>query len=777
MNLVLRYNLTTSFCYYFILKLENNVMKTSTPQTWKPLDILLSFSIFTLVLAGVYALLVAAPYAGFYFNSSNGEVVDLYQNPDNGLQMGDVIKQIGEVSWDDYKQNKYLTFFKDAHPGQVYEILVERKGEEILLKWPVSGFNEREFSGRFFSTWWLSFLFWFFGFVTHRYIHPRDLAWRLLVALNYLMALFIAFGNVSAFHVLGSPVWMKMAVWLMTPVFLQLHWIFPIPLRSLPRWVWSALYLFCGVLAALEIFPFPSILPYFLGLLLAFTGGLVLLIIHYIQQPSGRSDIRLLAIALLAALLPIITVSLVGISGWLPAAAPLSLFALAFLPGSYVYAINRRRMGNMELRASRAISSMSYLFLLMSLLPFVTLLIAKVNLNSQELEAASALLFSLFIAALTIYLFPHYQTMVEQRVLGITLPHKKILETYSTRITSSTTQADLVSLLEKDIFNSLQVQQYAFLAKEGVDYVTLLTKNVTADQVKTEEAFVLLAEDHEYRLIPPSTSSNSQDWIRMILPLSVETGLVGVWLLGQRDPDDLYPQADLPIIRSLASQTAIALSNIQKTAQLKFMYQANVDRYEQERLGLALELHDSVLNELAALLMTLDPSAQTLRFQTAYASLAHRLREIVTELRPPLLDYGLQPGLGGLADSLSERHQDTVQIEVTIQNEEELHYPQSVERHIYRMAQEACENAIRHGHARSICISGSLGEDCIDLTIEDDGSGFNAEGADQLDRLVSQKHFGLAGMQERAMLIGAEVRFHSIPQKGTRVTIHWKANA
>jgi signal transduction histidine kinase len=103
-----------------------------------------------------------------------------------------------------------------------------------------------------------------------------------------------------------------------------------------------------------------------------------------------------------------------------------------------------------------------------------------------------------------------------------------------------------------------------------------------------------------------------------------------------------------------------------------------------------------------------------------------------------------------------------------------MHYPQSVEHHIYRMVQEACENAIRHGQARHIHITGTLDAEYIDLVIEDDGHGFDAEGVKQLETLVAQKHFGLAGMLERAQLIGADVRFDSLPERGTRVAIFWK---
>jgi signal transduction histidine kinase len=204
------------------------------------------------------------------------------------------------------------------------------------------------------------------------------------------------------------------------------------------------------------------------------------------------------------------------------------------------------------------------------------------------------------------------------------------------------------------------------------------------------------------------------------------------------------------------------------------MYQANVDRYEQERHRLALDLHDSVLNEMAALLMILDPAAQTPGFQKAYDALSQRVREIVTELRPPMLNFGLKLGLEEFADNLMERNKDTVEINVTIQGDEDVRYSQSVEHHIYRMVQEACENAVRHGQARHIHLSGALAVNHLNLFIEDDGHGFDASSSLRLDHLLAHKHFGLAGIVERALLIEAEVKIDSASGKGTRITIFRK---
>jgi len=106
----------------------------------------------------------------------------------------------------------------------------------------------------------------------------------------------------------------------------------------------------------------------------------------------------------------------------------------------------------------------------------------------------------------------------------------------------------------------------------------------------------------------------------------------------------------------------------------------------------------------------------------------------------------------------------------------ECRYALKVEEHLYRIVQQACENAFRHAHSERIRISGCLEPNHVEIAIEDNGIGFELE---QLDftTLLAEKHFGLAGMFERADLIGAEIKFNSTAGQGTLVTISWKSNS
>lgn len=273
--------------------------------------------------------------------------------------------------------------------------------------------------------------------------------------------------------------------------------------------------------------------------------------------------------------------------------------------------------------------------------------------------------------------------------------------------------------------------------------------------------------------MPPFGADQHFGWVRLVLPLRIGPDLIGAWLLGRRDPDDHYPQAEIPILQSLANQTAVAFSNIIQTERLKAMYRANITRYEQERLRLAHDLHDSVLNEMAAILMKQDGLSQVPEFGASYQHLIERVREIVSTLRPPMLAYGLKFALEGLADNLSDRHHDTIRIVADLQTDGMWRYPDVVENNLYRMVQEACENALKYSRAGSITITGELLSEEINIEVADDGIGFPTEINLPLDDMVANRHFGMAGMLERADLIGAKIKINSRPREGTQIQVSW----
>jgi len=96
-------------------------------------------------------------------------------------------------------------------------------------------------------------------------------------------------------------------------------------------------------------------------------------------------------------------------------------------------------------------------------------------------------------------------------------------------------------------------------------------------------------------------------------------------------------------------------------------------------------------------------------------------------------------------------------------------FPADIEQGLYRVAQEALENIVRHAGASRVQADWTLADGVLTLSIRDNGCGFELSGP------ASHLHFGLRGMRERAQMIGGELDVASRPGQGTLICLKIKA--
>ena len=764
-----------------MMQKQNTMNKNSLP-IGRFLNYVLPFVVLVFLLIYTYAKFFEHPYVGFRLDSV-GNVFDIFveQKTEPLLQVGDRIIEINRVKWEDFKTDLRKTILTNIHPGQVINLLVKRGEQELLIPWKFVGPNPREIRDLVISEGWLGFFFWGVGTFALLMLRPKDERWRLFIAFNYLTASFLVLGSgVSSHHIWESAILLRMFVWFCIPVYLHLHWVFPKPLGQLPKAVIWVSYLGTGILAIAQWF---QMLPkdlYFIGYLLAVLGSVIFLILHAVKQPETRRDLGVLLVVIVIAFIPSVVVGMIGgflkgeLESLYPGLSGGALLSLPLFPVAYVYAVHRHRLGNLELRVNNLLSSFLFLTLVGTLsLPVIILIAAQFS------SAGASVVFGTlgFLLASVVVFLGHspFQSFFERRILGIPLPSKHLLETYSTEITTSLSLSELTQVLQEKVFPSLLIRQFAFLQVDQGSLHILSTMGLGKEPLPTGQDIQTLVAQSGVYLSTDLSRDEPYSWIRLILPLKLGDQLIGFWLFGRRDPDDLYSQQEIPILSSLANLTSITLSNIRQTDHLKAMYEANIGRYEQEKLRLSRDLHDSILNEMAALLMRDDALIFSPGFQQAFEALTERLREILSDLRPPALNFGLKVALEDMAEKLAERNQNVVNIESDIQADGEWRYPESVENHSYRIVQEACENALKYAHAKTITIVVRLFRGNFDIKVEDDGIGFDTETSLKLDGMLAHKHFGLANMHERASLIGAEIRIESGANEGTRIHIRWKS--
>jgi signal transduction histidine kinase len=319
------------------------------------------------------------------------------------------------------------------------------------------------------------------------------------------------------------------------------------------------------------------------------------------------------------------------------------------------------------------------------------------------------------------------------------------------------------------------------LAASTQEAEVLLAYGVKLEQVPGPDG--LLALQHkagQQREIAPGarTEPDPAPWVRLVLPLLVGSRWVGMCLLGRKDPDDFYTPDEITLLQALMTQTALALVHIEQAARLRLYYQADIQRQEDERQNLARELHDHLLGQMALLIQHAGDSQESEAFLKAYRSAVQDIRSIISGLRPAALTYGLVPALEELTDELNDTPIDggpPVEVWCSLKSEQ-ARYPEDVELHLYRIVQQACQNALQHAAPGEIKLRGVLDENGVVLSVTDDGVGFVTPRTPDLAALLAHRQYGLVGMIERAGLIQAELTIDSAPGQGTRISITWQAH-
>jgi signal transduction histidine kinase len=199
-----------------------------------------------------------------------------------------------------------------------------------------------------------------------------------------------------------------------------------------------------------------------------------------------------------------------------------------------------------------------------------------------------------------------------------------------------------------------------------------------------------------------------------------------------------------------------------------------------ERNRMSRELHDTVVHTLSGLSVQLETAeaywevnpetARNLLDQSlalTHSGLQETRRALKALRASPLDDLGFVKAIEDLVNQAAERGNLTADVSLP---ENDPFLSPDVEQGIYRITQEAVENVVHHANARHLSVKWTTNEQGIELIIQDDGIGFIP------DERSSPGHFGLAGMRERAHLLGGELTLSSKPSGGTIVRLLIKGN-
>lgn len=260
----------------------------------------------------------------------------------------------------------------------------------------------------------------------------------------------------------------------------------------------------------------------------------------------------------------------------------------------------------------------------------------------------------------------------------------------------------------------------------------------------------------------------------------------------------------LPMANGQASQAEVAMTGLVVDGRFAGAHGAVRDISERERLerslrrqagelaagreraNLARELHDSVTQALFSMGLTMrslelllqrDPEAakgKLVELRDLQRDALAEMRTLIFELRPSSLETdGLLQAVRTHAEGVRGRTGMSIEVRADpdpLEESGEARPPIEVEEAIYRVAQEALHNVVKHANARHAQITLSRNAAGLRLEVTDDGIGFDPE-------QIPRGHLGVAGMRQRAEQLGGEFSVSSKPRKGSRVEVFMSSAA
>ena len=251
------------------------------------------------------------------------------------------------------------------------------------------------------------------------------------------------------------------------------------------------------------------------------------------------------------------------------------------------------------------------------------------------------------------------------------------------------------------------------------------------------------------------------------VPIVSQEGVIGAFYLTEKEGAQEFGRADQEVIELLASHAAIAITHARLSEQSRELSVIS------ERNRLALDLHDVVSQKLYSLVLTAEAAAtlldrdaeaareQVVKLQGIAREALDELRSLIFELRPPDL---VRDGLCGALRKHVEVLRRVQSAEVDMEGDLELQADPQRDAEVFRIAQEAMQNALRHAQASRVVVRIGGGDGHLQLDVVDDGVGFDPQAAG----LRSQR-LGLTSMEERAQRIGGRLEIRSVEGEGTTV--------
>lgn len=513
-------------------------------------------------------------------------------------------------------------------------------------------------------------------------------------------------------------------------------------------------------------------------------GAMVLALAAWRAAEPGRHAARralaLVALSTLVGFLPfclfVLTPALVGFGAIIPPDS--AILSIGLLPAGLGAAILSRQFLGITTVVRRGLVALAVWFVLLATFS-LGLDALRQELGVRSRLAASLLGSTTLGVAVIAATFPLLQAwlrrIIEERLFHDVYDYEATLKQLGMEIANlgslETTATHVLARLGKTLD-----LRWAALALQP-DCSTRLLYRWGACPVRVE----LLATSTGGSLGAPEHASQAMDGLADVASLVVDGLRIGTLLIGVKRHDVSLSPQDSALVATLAPLVAASLQNALLVRRLEDQVAVLGEReqtlaslnarliqvQEEERRRIALELHDDPLQRVA--LLTRDLGTGPRRAVTAHdlqalEEILGSLRAICGGLRPPILDdLGLVAGLEWLVDDMRTRADFELDLAVGGQQRPDARLEPALELALYRVAQEALTNCLKHAEATRVIVSLCWNESRLVLRVADDGRGYESAGG-------SGSGLGLLGMRERLRPWHGTVTVGGGPSGGTMVT-------
>lgn len=535
------------------------------------------------------------------------------------------------------------------------------------------------------------------------------------------------------------------------------------------------------------------------------------------SSPVARRRIRLIFFGTFLAFAPLVLLYLLPDALGLPELPYEWLLpGLLLVPLAYVYSLLLQRLIVAEAALRRVVTYYLLIVLALgvylSILGTLTLVTADLTIHLEQVSLSFLLSVGLLL------LFAPLRQAVERLTnwvwYGREVSYVGLVEQLVESLSITLDRETLRRLLIEELASAIHLLKSALLLKDQDDRLTLLgyigfdlqdisacqwpgdghltaylqtaAKPVTHEQVRQALTGVACYPGEHAWLSRPDVAF----W----LPLVSGSVLQGLLLIGSRQESNPFTAADEHVLTILARQSGIAAHNVRLIEQVQAgrqelarTHQQLLVGREQERRRLAHDLHDGIVQQLIGISYQLaeerrragngsesgivqrpeEVASNLEAIRREMLGVVTQLRGMISELRPAgLEELGLTTALEGYVAHLRRDGGTAVEIHLDL-DESEIVVQESIAICLFRVAQEALRNALKHASAKHITVNLRLLDDTAILHVQDDGCGFCVP--PRLSQLTHADHFGLMGMSERVTWAGGQLSICSRPGEGTEV--------